>query len=383
MNTTEHLHKLGQSLWLDNITHDLLQSGRLDKYISSYDVTGLTSNPTIYEQAIRDGEFYNDAIKKLATPEKSSVDIFFDLAIADLTGAAALFAPVHKKTDAVDGWVSLEVSPLLANDASATIREALRLHAKANCANMFIKIPGTPSGLIAIEECIFQGVPVNVTLLFSDAQYVKAATAYLRAIERRIEAGLDPRVASVASIFVSRWDVTVKTKVDDELHNKLGVAIAQRTYRAYQELLDSPRWHRMAKAGAQPQRLLWASTGSKDLAISDTFYVQELASPCTINTMPEKTLLAFGDHGLIGHIMSADGDNSEEEIALFQNAGIDIDALAEQLQTEGTASFIKSWNALLEMISSKRVFDDSDVNGTESSAVPAARPTLHLNKSAG
>lgn len=354
MNTTEHLHKLGQSLWLDNISHDLIQSGRLQQYISGYDVTGLTSNPTVYEQAIREGAFYGAAIQKLNALEKSDEDIFFELAIADLTRAAGLFAPIHARTEGVDGWVCLEVSPVLANRTTETIQEAVNLHARAGCPNLLIKIPGTPAGLIAFEECIFHGVPVNVTLLFSCAQYVKTVTAYMRAIERRIQVGLDPRVISVASLFVSRWDVAVNSKVSQELHNKLGVAVAQQTNRVYQELLKSKRWQDLARAGAQPQRLLWASTGSKDASISDTFYVQELATPDTINTMPEKTLLAFGDHGLIGHTMSVDGDNAKEVLAGFKAAGIDVDALAEQLQIDGTASFIKSWNALLEMISTKR-----------------------------
>ena len=360
MNTTEHLHNLGQSIWLDNITRDLLQTGTLKKYIASYAVTGLTSNPTIYEQAIRDGAYYVEAIRKLSAPEKSNADIFFELAIADLTDAAKLFAAVHQQTNGVDGWVSLEVSPLLADKASETVREAAKLHHTANCKNMFIKIPGTPSGLVAIEESIFQGVPVNVTLLFSHGQFLKAASAYMRAIERRIEAGLDPKVASVASLFVSRWDVAVKDKVNAELHNKLGVAIAQRTYRAYRELLESPRWQRLGKLGAQPQRLLWASTGVKDPAIADTFYVQELASTNTINTMPEKTLLAFADHGLIGHSMAQDGDNADEEIGLFHKAGIDTEVLAEQLQGEGAAAFVKSWNALMESINTRRAIVGAD-----------------------
>jgi transaldolase len=373
MNTTERLHDLGQSIWLDNITRELLQSGTLEKYISTFDVTGLTSNPTIYEQAIRDDPFYDKEIKRISGSALSSTDIFFELAVGDLTLAADLFEQVHQSTRGVDGWVSLEVSPLLANNASETVREAIRLHKKAARNNLFIKIPGTPAGLVAIEEAIFQGVPVNVTLLFSRGQYLKAASAYMRGIERRLEAGLDLKVASVASLFVSRWDVSVNSKVDTPLHNKLGIAIAQRANRAYQDLLSSLRWQRLAKAGAKPQRLLWASTGSKDPALSDTYYIQELATPGTINTMPEKTLLAFADHGLIGHSMSVDGDNAEEEVAMFRKAGIDIEVLAEQLQTEGTAAFTKSWNALLEMIGSKCASNDD----TKTEPV---RSTLHLKK---
>ncbi|PRC91056.1 transaldolase [Solimicrobium silvestre] len=387
MNTTQQLHDLGQSVWLDNITRELLQNGTLQNYIDNYNVTGLTSNPTIYEQAIRHSHFYDEEIKEKATEGKTNSEIFFELAIEDLRQAADLFAPIHKATSGVDGWVSLEISPLLANDVNATISEAIRLHESAQRENLFIKIPGTPSGCIAIEEVIFAGVPVNVTLLFSCEQYMKAGSAYMRAIERRIAAGLNPKVASVASLFVSRWDVAVKDKVPADLHNKLGIAIAQRTYRAYQHLLDSPRWLDLAKAGAQTQRLLWASTGSKDSAISDTFYVQELASPNTINTLPEKTLLTFGDHGLIGHTMSVDGDNAEQEIALFMKAGIDIDLLAGQLQTEGTASFTKSWNELLAMINSKSV---TLANGEAEKQQPTptipteptapSRPTLRLKK---
>ena len=354
MNTTEHLHKLGQSLWLDTISRELIHSGTLQHYIATYDVTGLTSNPTLYEQAIRADEYYGEVIQSLSTEERSDEDIFFELAIADLTRAAALFAPVHNKTAGIDGWVSLEVSPLLANQATQTIQEAINLHARAGCANLLIKIPGTPAGLLAFEECIFHGVPVNVTLLFSSAHYVKCAHAYMRAIERRIQVGLDPAVTSVASVFISRWDVAVNSKVDAELHNKLGLAVAQLTNRVYQEVLNSKRWKALAEAGARPQRLLWASTGSKDPALSDTFYIQELATPDTINTMPEQTLLAFGDHGLIGHTMSVDGDNAKEMLAAFKSAGIDVNALADQLQSDGTVAFIRSWHALLDMIATKR-----------------------------
>jgi transaldolase len=289
--------------------------------------------------------------------------------------AAQLFSDIHKSTNEVDGWVSLEVSPLLANNAPETIQEAVRLHAKAGCDNMFIKIPGTPFGMVAVEECIFQGVPINVTLLFSEKQYLKAASAYMHGIERRIEAGLDPNVASVASIFISRWDVAVNRLVPESLHNKLGIAIAQRSYRAYQGLQETPRWRRLANAGAKRQRVLWASTGSKDPALSDTFYVQELLSPDTINTMPEKTLLAFADHGLIGRTMSFDGDNSEQQIATFRSAGTDIEALAAQLQIDGTTAFVKSWRALLQLIS-----QTSAGQMDESAESAVTRPTLHIKR---
>jgi transaldolase len=353
MNATEHLHELGQSLWLDNITRGLLVTGTLQRYMRDFAITGLTSNPTIFDHAIRNSHFYDDAIQEKTANRRSGEALFLDLALEDLTQAADLFLPVHKATAGVDGWVSLEVSPLLANDAPGTVREAAQLHARAQRVNLFIKIPGTPAGIIAIEESIFAGVPINVTLLFSREQYVAAAAATMRGVERRIAAGLDPRVASVASIFVSRWDVVVKDKVPEALRNRLGIAIAQRTYRAYRELLVSPRWRKLAEAGAEPQRLLWASTGTKDPAASETLYLNALAAPNTINTIPEKTLLAFADHGQISGTMAADGGDAEQVLAAFAQAGVDDAALAAQLQREGVESFSKSWNDLMALIASK------------------------------
>jgi len=347
------LHAQGQSLWLDNITRGLLSSGTLQGYIKNFVVTGLTSNPTIFEQAVRLSKFYDEGIQQKAGNGKAPEDIFFDLALEDLVQAADLFRPVHDATDGIDGWVSLEVSPLLANDVPGTIFEAAQLHTRADRPNLFIKIPGTPSGLQAIEESIFAGVPVNVTLLFSREQYLAAAFAYLRGLERRLAQGLDLRVSSVASIFVSRWDVAANDKVPAALRNRLGVAIAQRTYTAYLELLASPRWQKLAAAGAHPQRLLWASTGTKDPAAPDTFYVNALAAPNTINTMPEKTLLAYADHGVTGDMMDPAGGAAERVIAGFALAGINATVLAEQLQAEGTAAFSKSWAALLEVIASR------------------------------
>lgn len=355
MNANQHLHELGQSLWLDNITHGLLASGTLQGYLRDLAVTGLTSNPTIFEQAIRNTSFYDEAIRAKTAEGKSGEALFFELALEDLTRAADLFLPVHAATAGVDGWVSLEVSPLLAHDAAGTIVEAARLHTKAQRPNLFIKIPGTPAGLTAIEESIFAGVPVNVTLLFSCEQYLAAAAAYLRGIERRIAVGLDPKVGSVASIFVSRWDVAVKDQVPAELRNRLGIAVARRSYRAYRELLAAPRWRKLADAGAVPQRLLWASTGTKDPAAPDTLYLEALAAPNTINTIPEKTLLAFADHGAVSGSMPADGGDAEEVLAAFAQAGVDDDALATQLQREGAESFSKSWNDLLALIVSKSV----------------------------
>jgi transaldolase len=351
MKPTSALHKLGQSLWLDNITRELLDSGMLQRFIEEFSVTGLTSNPTIFDHAIRHSASYDDDISRKSPSGKLGEDLFFELALTDLTRAAELLQPVFARTDGVDGWVSLEVSPLLAHDTNATLAAARTLHQSAGKPNLFIKIPGTPEGLPAIEAATFAGIPINVTLLFSREQYLAAADAYLRGIERRIEAGRNPAVASVASLFVSRWDVAVAGKVSNELVNRLGIAVAQRTYRAYQELLASARFQRAANAGARAQRLLWASTGTKDPTASDILYVKALAAPFTINTMPEGTLRAFGDHGEVGEI--PDGGECERVLASFVKAGIDIGALASQLQDEGAASFVKSWNDLLACIETK------------------------------
>ena len=353
MNAAEHLHELGQRLWLDNITRGLLTSGTLQRYVKDYAVTGLTSNPTIFEHAIRDTGFYDEAIGEKATDGKSCEELFVELALEDLAKAAEIFQPVHAATGGTDGWVSLEVSPLLANDAAGTVRAATRLHARCQRPNIFIKIPGTPAGLVAIEESIYKGVPINVTLLFSREQYQAAADAYMRGIERRVADGLDPRVASVASIFVSRWDVAVAGKVPAALENGLGIAIARHAYPAFRELLVSPRWRALETAGARQQRLLWASTGTKDPEASDTLYVQALAAPDTINTLPEKTLLAFAEHGTVNGSMPADGGDAEKVLAAFAQAGVDTAALATRLQHEGAASFTKSWNALMKVIADK------------------------------
>jgi len=353
MNPAQQLHDLGQSLWLDNITRALLTSGTLGRYISELAVTGLTSNPTIFDQAIKSAGSYDDAIREKADDGKSGEALFFELALEDLTQAADLFRPVHDATGGVDGWVSLEVSPLLADDTAGTVKAAARLHARARRPNLFIKIPGTRAGIPAIEEAIFAGVPVNVTLLFSREQYLAAAEAYLRGIERRIAAGLDPKVASVASIFVSRWDVAIKDKVRDELRNGLGIAIAMRTYKAYRDLLASKRWQKLAGSGARPQRLLWASTGTKDPSAPDTLYLEALAAPDTVNTIPEKTLLAFADHGKVKNVLPVDGGYAEAVLAEFTREGIDDEALAGDLQREGTAAFAKSWSDLMDRIASK------------------------------
>jgi transaldolase len=353
MKATQQLHDLGQSLWLDNITRGLLTGGTLARYISELSVTGLTSNPTIFEHAIKDSDFYDEAIRKKALAGKSGEALFFELALEDLTRAADLFRPVHETTGGVDGWVSLEVSPLLADDTASTIKAAAQLHARAQRPNVFIKIPGTRAGIPAIEESIFAGVPVNVTLLFSREHYVAAAEAYMRGIERRIAAGLDPKVGSVASLFVSRWDVAIKDKVPDELRNRLGIAIAMRTYTAYCDLLASKRWQKLAASGALQQRLLWASTGTKDPSAPDTLYLEALAAPNTINTIPEKTLLAFADHGKAKGVLPTDGGDAEALLVEFVRAGVDHAAFAIELQREGELSFAKSWRDLIACIASK------------------------------
>jgi transaldolase len=353
MKATQMLHDLGQSLWLDNITRDLLNSGALERHVSELSVTGLTSNPTIFDHAIKNSTAYDAAIREKLKKGKSTEALFFELALEDLTRAAALFRPIYERTEGVDGWVSLEVSPLLAYDAASTLAAAKDLHRRAGSPNLFIKIPGTREGLPAIEEAIFAGIPINVTLLFSREQYLAAAEAFLRGIERRIEAGLKPDVGSVASVFISRWDSAVMGKVPDSLRDRLGIAIAERTYKAYRSLLASPRWQRVFNEGARPQRLLWASTGTKDPKASDVLYVKALAAPFTVNTMPEGTLKSFAEHGELGDILSADGGDSEEVLARFAKAGIDAGALAAQLQGEGAESFVKSWNDLLAVIASK------------------------------
>jgi len=353
MKPTQQLHDVGQSLWLDNITRGLLTSGTLRRYIDELSVTGLTSNPSIFDHAIKNSNFYDDAIRQKLKEGKSGEALFFELAIEDLRQAADLFRPVFDRTGGIDGWVSLEVSPKLAEDTAGTIAEVKQLHTRASRPNLFIKIPGTRAGVTAIEESIFAGLPVNVTLLFSREQYVAAAEAYLRGIERRIQADLDPDVCSVASIFISRWDKAVMDKVPEELKDKLGIAVASQAYKAYRELLDSPRWLRLANFGARPQRLLWASTGTKDPDASDILYIQALAAPFTINTIPDKTLLAFADHGTVGELMPTGGGDADKMITRFSQADINHDQLAADLQREGAEAFVKSWDELLGSIRSK------------------------------
>jgi len=353
MNPTQQLRNLGQSLWLDNITRDLLNNGTLERYIAELAITGLTSNPTIFDHAIKNSSSYDRAIRDYASKGKSGEELFFELALEDLTRAADLFRHIHDRTNGLDGWVSLEVSPLLAHNTASTIAEAKQLFARANRPNLLIKIPGTKEGLPAIEEAIFAGIPVNVTLLFSPEQYQATAEAYIRGVERRIDAGLNPKVGSVASLFVSRWDTAVAGKVPPELANRLGIAIARRAYQEYVKLLGSSRWQRAFNGGAIPQRLLFASTGTKDPKASDTLYVESLAVPLSVNTMPEATLQALADHGKIEGVVVKDTNDNTRTLDEFVRAGVNLGALAAQLQDEGATSFVKSWNDLLNVISSK------------------------------
>ncbi len=353
MKATQQLHNLGQSLWLDNITRDLLNNGILKKYIEELSVTGLTSNPTIFNHAIKNSLSYDGALKAGLEKGRKGEDLFFDVALADITAAADLFRPIFDRTNGVDGWVSLEVSPLLAYDTQTTIRVAQELHRRAERPNLFIKIPGTKEGLPAIEESVFSGIPVNVTLLFSCDQYLAAAEAYLRAIERRIAAGLNPNVHSVASVFISRWDVAISSKVPEPLKNQLGLAVGKEIYKAYCDLIESPRYLKVLNEGGSVQRLLVASTGTKDPHAPDTLYISGLAAPYTVNTMPEATLLAFADHGSVTEAISADGGNSAQILAEITKAGVDLKALAAQLQKEGADSFVSSWKELMGVIDSK------------------------------
>ena len=355
MKSIQQLHDLGQSIWLDNISRPLLNSGGLRRYIDKFSVTGLTSNPTIFDHAIGNTDAYDDSINDKAKAGQRGERLFMELALEDLRRAADLFRPAYDATDGIDGWVSMELSPLLVNDTAHSTEAAARIYRQADRRNLFVKIPGTPEGVPAIEASIFAGVPINVTLLFSREQYVAAAEAYLRGIERRLADGLNPQAASVASLFVSRWDKAVSDTVPADLRNRLGIAIAARTYRAYRELLASPRWRTLAAAGARPQRLLWASTGTKDPRASETLYVEALAAPDTINTIPEKTLHAFAEHGELKGTMAEDGGDAEAVLARFTRAGIDVNALAKQLQRDGAQTFVKSWQELLQRIDDKSV----------------------------
>jgi transaldolase len=353
VKATQQLHNLGQSLWLDNITRDLLDTGTLGKYIEQLSITGLTSNPTIFDHAIKNSAAYDAAIRDGLRKGSAAEQVFFNLALDDITRAADLFLPIHERTNGTDGWVSLEVSPKVAHDTTSTIAAAKDLHSRARRPNVFIKIPGTTEGLPAIEEAIFAGIPVNVTLLFSHDQYLASAQAFLRGVERRIDAGLNPDVASVASLFISRWDTAVAANVPATMQNRLGIAVGKQSFKAYRSFLASERWQRAMNFGARPQRLLFASTGTKDPKASDVLYIKALAAPFTVNTMPENTLKAFGDHGEMSGVLMADGGDAETVLAEFTKAGIDTPALAARLQDEGAKAFVKSWDELMGVIETK------------------------------
>jgi transaldolase len=351
---TKHLNEKGQSIWLDNITRKMIDDGTLKRYIDELSVTGLTSNPSIFDSAIAKTEYYDSSIAKDGSRDITDEELFFSLAVEDIQRAADLFMPLYKKTNGLDGFVSIEVSPLLAYDTENTIKAAKDIFQRVNRPNTFIKIPGTPEGLPAIEAAISEGIPVNVTLLFSAEQYLAASQAYLRGVEARIQRGVNPDVRSVASVFVSRWDKAVADKVPAKLNNRLGMAIMGDVFSAYQKFLASDRVRRIMNEGAFPQRLLWASTGTKDPDAPDTFYIDRLVSPFTVNTIPEATLLAFADHGKAGDIMKVNTAASEKELSMFSEAGIDYSALGSKLQKDGAEAFISSWKHLIESIREKR-----------------------------
>jgi transaldolase len=351
---TKKLNQQGLSIWLDNITRKMLDNGVLQKYITELSVTGLTSNPSIFEAAIAKTSDYDAAITNISKPGITDEEVFFDLAIEDIQRAADLFLSVFEKTNGLDGFVSIEVSPLLAYDTENTLKAAKDIHQKVNRPNAFIKIPGTPEGLPAIEKAIAEGIPVNVTLLFSAEQYEAAALAWLKGVETRIGLGLNPDVRSVASVFVSRWDKAVAEKAPLALRNKLGIAVMQKTYHAYQQFLNSERVQRVMNFGAFPQRLLWASTGTKDPDASDVLYVTNLVAPYTVNTIPENTLLAFADHGETGEPMPDNTKSADQILKQFEDISVNYLQLAEQLQKEGAEAFNKSWENLIDSISTKR-----------------------------
>jgi transaldolase len=351
---TQKLCGQGVSLWLDNLTREMLDNGVLTNYITDLSVTGLTSNPSIFEAAIAKTDYYDKAISKISYSGLSDEDVFFSLAIKDIHRAADLFLPVYQKTNGLDGFVSIEVSPLLAYDTENTIKAAKEIHRKVNRPNAFIKIPGTPQGLPAIEMAIAAGIPVNVTLLFSAEQYLAAAEAYLRGIEARINKGLNPDIRSVASVFVSRWDKAVADTSPLELRNKLGIAIMQKTFQVYCQFLSSQKVKRVMNFGVFPQRLLWASTGTKDPNASDILYVKNLVAPYTVNTIPEKTLLAFADHGETGEPLTGDTKSADQIISQFEALSVNYQQLAVQLQKEGAEAFNQSWGNLLKAINYKR-----------------------------
>jgi transaldolase len=354
LNPAQRLHALGQSLWLDSISRLMLRSGALARYVSELAVTGLTSNPTILGHAMAAGSDYDHSLARLVDAGVTDAqDLVYSLALEDLAEAAALFRPAWERTAGVDGYVSLEVPPDVAYDAQATIALARRLHDQAGFPNLLVKIPGTPPGLTAMEETITAGIGVNVTLLFSDTHYLRTADAYLRALERRRAAGLDLNVPSVASVFISRWDAAADPLLPPALHGRLGLAMAQKTYSSHLQLLSDKRWQTLAEAGARPQRVLWASTSTKDPDLPDSYYLGRLAAPDTIDTVPEKTLLAFADHGDPDQRLAPDYAAAERTISAIADAGVDVDILAERLQRQGAGAFGADWAALLDAMREK------------------------------
>jgi transaldolase len=354
VNPARQLHEAGQSLWLDSINRAMLGSGDLARYVDQLAVTGLTSNPTILGHAMAASHDYEGSLRALLAQGVSGPqDLVYAAAFEDLGQAANLFRPAWQASGGEDGYVSVEVPPDLAYDAPATVALARHLHAMAGFPNLLVKVPGTPQGLTVLEELVDAGIGVNVTLLFSDTHYLRTAEAYMRALERRLARGEDLAVPSVASVFVSRWDKAADSLLPKPLHGRLGVAMAQKVYSSYQSLLASDRWRDLEAGGARPQRVLWASTSAKDPALPDTYYVEKLASPGTINTMPEKTLIAFADHGTVGEMLRDDYASGEETVAEVAAKGVDVDALGESLQRQGARAFSADWSALLDAIAAK------------------------------
>ena len=353
-NAAQRLHEVGQSLWLDSINRAMLRSGALARYVSELAVTGLTSNPTILGHAMAASTDYDASLRTwLQHGVNEPQDLVYRLALEDLAAAASLFYPAWDATQGGDGYVSIEVPPDLAYETPRTVALAKWLQDEAGFENLLVKIPGTPQGLAAMEEAVVAEIGINVTLLFSDAQYLQTAEAYVRALERRLEAGLSLAVPSVASVFVSRWDKAADPLLSPEMHGRLGLAEAKKVYASYRQLLSSERWHALAQAGARPQRVLWASTSAKDPALADTYYVEALAAPDTIDTMPEKTLLAFAEHGVVGDLLEADYARAEEVVAAVAGQDVDVDALAESLQRQGARAFGADWASLLDAIATK------------------------------
>jgi transaldolase len=355
------LHELGQSPWIDYLSRNLLKTGKLARLIEEDSIRGVTSNPTIFQKAISEGDAYDEQLKELAQGEDDPRELFIQLASRDVSEACDLLLPHWEKgVPGCDGYVSIEVDPGLAYDTQATLDQAKRLHEAIDKPNVYVKIPGTEPGLPAIEDMIASGKSINVTLLFSLERYSEAAIAYVNGIERLVEGGGDPTgVASVASFFVSRVDTEVDRRLDelgghDDLKGKLAVANAKLAYQAYQEIFSGERWEALAAKGASPQRCLWASTSTKNPEYRDVIYVEELIGPETVNTMPEETIRAFQDHGRVGLTLEKGLDEAREVFADLAAAGIDYDDVVAILEREGVEKFSDSFDELLEGIQTSR-----------------------------